>query len=126
MHFHICRSNVRWSSDGGINPGQHSNYLERLCSTFHDTIVKLVNKSMGVQSLLSQNEIFVEVLQQHKMAVSRSSIFRGRTEILNTIRETLSREHQGIVVIHGVSGCGKTSVMAKSSQLVRPYPHILS
>jgi signal recognition particle GTPase len=81
--------------------------------------VKLIDKAMGVQTQMTQNEIVGEVLQHHIMAESRCEIFRGRQEMLDAIQETLSRDDRGLLVIHGVSGCGKTSIMAKSAQMVR-------
>jgi len=47
--------------------------------------------------------------------------FRGREDILNRIELYLSQPATDPLVLHGLSGSGKTSVLAKSASLVHQW-----
>ena len=45
-------------------------------------------------------------------------MFCGRQQILEDVCEYLGEKRQEILVLHGQSGCGKTSIMAQTAKLV--------
>ena len=62
----------------------------------------------------------VSVCQHLKMAKDRCSIFHGREDLLEKVQTILSRDtNRQPIVVHGHSGCGKTSLMAMTAQKVR-------
>ena len=107
---------MKWNCDGGINRNAHSDYLAQLCGHFQNSVTKLVELAMKTRSDLSENELVVEVLSHSRLGSTRCGMFQGRTELLGSIRTAIDKGP--VVVIHGQSGCGKTSVLAKTASLV--------
>ena len=54
-----------------------------------------------------------EIFQHSSFCQSKSKMFHGRKEFLKNIKETITTVENRVIVLHGASGCGKTSVMAK-------------
>ena len=64
-------------------------------------------------SHIYSNDTAMEVLQHLHLARSRCDVFHGRQDCLRAVLDYVSGPSRLPMIIHGCSGCGKTSVMAK-------------
>ena len=58
------------------------------------------------------NDIAREVLVHSKQALAKTSKIVPRADILDKIKAYITGKSDRPLVVHGYSGCGKTSVMA--------------
>lgn len=73
---------------------------------------KLVDQAMHESS--HQTDALSSELAQHtRLCLERNVKFYGRNDVLSSLRNILTSNRQQVVVVHGVSGSGKTSVMSK-------------
>jgi len=98
-------------------------YLDRFCANFVDRMKAMVDEGLRkrAESFLysSGQDLGVEVLHHATMAVVKSQIFCGREDILRRIQTYVqSSEPRSPLVLHGLSGQGKTAVMAVAAQRV--------
>ena len=62
-----------------------------------------------------------EVLEHASFCQRKCQSFFGREEFLESVRESLMNNGERVVVIHGRSGCGKTSILAKIVKEVKRW-----
>ena len=60
----LCRSEVVWSpQEDGIGNSTHEDYLKEFGDNFLTAMINLVDRAMVDQNQLSQNDLYLEVLQ---------------------------------------------------------------
>ena len=94
------------------NITQHKEYLDSLCKGFYDKISKLIEQGSIANSNL-YDEMTSEILHHLHIARGRCEVFEGREDIIKQAKEYLKSTTSVPLIIHGKSGCGKTSVLAK-------------
>ena len=52
-------------------------------------------------------------MQHIRLFKDRNQVFYGRDDIINSIKNLVTSHGNEIIVVHGISGCGKTSIMAR-------------
>ncbi|XP_028397582.1 NACHT domain- and WD repeat-containing protein 1-like [Dendronephthya gigantea] len=117
--------NVKWSTQG-IDPKHeqsHDQYIKNLCQDFHSVLTKMIEE--GIAEKLSKErsndeEIFDEVFQHGIFCQKKCKSFHGREPFLEDIRNEIENGST-TVILHGESGCGKTSVMAKLASSVKKW-----
>ncbi|XP_061189796.1 NACHT and WD repeat domain-containing protein 2-like [Saccostrea echinata] len=114
----IQRSLVRWSDKEGINREDHKGYLTNFAEQFYGGIKSLLDKSVSMESELSKDNLYIEVLQHLTMAKERCAMFHGRQEILDKISSYLREGEKEPFTIYGPSGSGKTSIIAEAARRV--------
>ena len=62
--------------------------------------------------------LYEEVLEHAHQAMGKCERFHGRTDVLDDIHNYIFSTNNQPFVIHGDSGCGKTSIMAKAALMV--------
>ncbi len=110
--FHFS---VPWSDDNGVNDRDHSEYLAEFCSTFEEAVLKLIEKGVWSEKRSSSNVLYSEVLEHAHQCVAKCTRFHGRDDILSSIHQHLTSATTCPLIIHGESGCGKTSIMAMAA-----------
>ena len=115
--FNIRKSTVKWSQKG-IDSKLHAGYLLKMCNHFYRTVQALVDRNMAKRNKLVDDSLFHEISQHWSVAKGRCNTFIGRNEMLQTVREYLLGNSNQALVVHGESGSGKTSLMAKAASLV--------
>jgi len=107
-------SQVTWKDQESTYPSDDPVYLKNFCDVFREKMQWLINRSaIQVSSVSCSQEMIVEILQHLKTCRSRSEQFRGREDTLKRIHEYLLGSGEKPMVLHGESGSGKTSVVAK-------------
>ena len=107
------------SCNGPVNGQQQ--YLDELCALLYQKLSVLITSAIWeIENLVCDNFV-VEVIQHLSMCKNRCQIFRGREQIIYRIRKFLEHNPEQVLVVHGESGCGKTSVLAKSASLIHTW-----
>jgi signal recognition particle GTPase len=109
---------VKWCEDGGINRHQHKDYLRQIKKHFEETMISMVDQSIETSRKFLGNAHFMEVYQHLAMAKDRCQMFQGRERLLSSIQQKLNTSRGKPLVMHGLSGSGKTSIIAKCAQQV--------
>ena len=116
--------NVKWSSQG-IDPQReksHDEYIKNLCQDFYSVLTKMIEN--GITEKLSKentNEaMFDEVFQHGMFCQTKCLSFHGRKPFLEDIKKEIENGATTLI-LHGKSGCGKTSVMAKLASSVKKW-----
>lgn len=113
----VLQYNVQWTSDG-INPdasAEHAQYLEKLCTDVYDVLTDMIQEAIKEKEGSEKEDSLVEEILQHALFCQRKGLAcQGRDEFLQSVKQSLlDYRNQRVVILHGESGCGKTSVMAK-------------
>ena len=122
MVFHY---DVKWT-ENGIDPEssvEHAQYIDNLCACFYDTLTGMIENgiSISVESRV-RDHLVDEVFQHAAFCQKKCETFHGREEFMKDVREALLRNNKKrLVVLHGESGCGKTSLMAKLATQVKTW-----
>ena len=115
---------IKWS-EGGVDPSisdEHFQYIEKLCKDFYDTLIQMINKGIEEKESSDARDGFAEEIFQHgSFCQNKCKSFHGRKEFLEASREVLVNHENHAVVLHGESGCGKTSIMAKIVTKVKQW-----
>ena len=118
---------VFWQPEKGIDPNinkSHAEYLGYLCKQAETRLVAMLDKQLNshrraTSATSSENPLFHEVLQHTQFLKQKCKTFHGREGTLGKVRDYLERRSISTapLVIHGASGCGKTSIMAVSASI---------
>lgn len=114
----IARFTVEWSGKEGIDMESHSEYIKEFTSHFHRSIIDLVERAMTQHEKLSQDPVYTEVLQHSHACVNFCKVFQGREDIIEKMKAYVTNDSNVPFILHGESGCGKTSLTAKGSSYV--------
>ncbi|KAH3785449.1 hypothetical protein DPMN_163539 [Dreissena polymorpha] len=114
--------NVHWVGREGIEPEtseEHRKYMARLCKDFTDNMISMVTQAIRKRKLL-HDRLTEECLQHIRLCQAKCAEFHGRTETLERIKSyLLDTSTTAPLVVHGISGTGKTSILAMSANLCK-------
>ena len=114
----VIQYDVKWTSEG-ISPHtsrEHFEYLEKLCADVYSVLTNMIQKAIEAKQPGDNKDAVAEEVLQHALFCQRKGLTcQGRDEFVSEIRQSLlaSESQQHVVILHGESGCGKTSIMAK-------------
>nr|XP_022300895.1 NACHT and WD repeat domain-containing protein 2-like [Crassostrea virginica] len=117
---HIYTYHVDWTDKGlDANNKAHAEYLDKITTDFQQQMISSIDKSIEEReknerlALTPDSEEFMKhaVLVQEKCEG-----IRGRDAIIQKIKEYVLGDNWDPLVIHGESGCGKTSIMAQAAK----------
>lgn len=117
----VTRFVVDWSGKEGLEPETHASYLAEFTDNFHRSIMRLVDEAMAKHERLSSDPVFTEALQHLHKCVQFCKVFQGREDIVDKIQQYITGPSDHPFVLHGESGCGKTSLTAKGASQVITY-----
>ena len=115
---------IKWSKNG-INPSQdmsHDNYINNLCDDFYSVLTAMIQRAIDKKKSKEsrKEDIFDEVFQHARFCQKKCESFYGRDVFLQDIENEV-RNGSKILIFHGESGCGKTSVMAKLASSIKQW-----
>ncbi|XP_002741817.1 NACHT domain- and WD repeat-containing protein 1-like [Saccoglossus kowalevskii] len=121
----IIVSNLNsWSAKGiDVDIPEHKQYLNQFLERFNDVIVELIDRAVeDDKNNLSNHPVYEEILQHLTFCDSKCQSFHGREDLLSCIKdylgECVENSMKGFpLIVHGESGSGKTSVIAKAAYL---------
>lgn len=105
-------------SGGSNKDGERQKYLENLSNDFITSVRSMIDEG-ELQQRQIYDDLTLEVLQHLHLAKFRSNVFEGRGDVLKQAESYVKDDKfSGPMVIHGCSGSGKTSVMAKIVDMI--------
>ena len=120
----IVKYDTKWT-DNGVDPSaspEHADYIEKLCKDFYGTLTQMIENGIQEKETSDERDAFSEELFQHaSFCQKKCKSFYGRKEFLEASKNILLNSEKQCVVLHGESGCGKTSIMAKIATKVKQW-----
>ena len=114
---HLSPDNIRhfsvpWKA-GGIDPSDTTcaAYLSDFCDAVYTGIKGLIDRALSTQEKVV-SKLVEEVHHHASFCLTKCESFHGRDDVLNKVQSHLGAKNGLPLVIHGLSGSGKTSVMA--------------
>lgn len=117
----IIEYRVSWGEGLGglsLNLPQHQKYLHTFCSDF----VRVVSASIDAAAFRARehprDKLGLEVGRHARLCRARCLSFHGRHHALAHLAGYLASHSTGTLrpfVVHGVSGCGKTALLARAA-----------
>lgn len=89
-------------------------FVSRFCDTVCQKLIDMIFENFCENGIIETDPDFVEVVQQLKLAENKRKVFVGRERELESISDylTTTSDNNRHLVISGISGSGKTSLMA--------------
>ena len=121
---------VSWHGGDCINPNEndkHKMYIERLGSDFFDVLADMIDKGIAKRKDdVMEDDLLKEIVLHTETCQSKTAAFYGRKNVLDSIISHFeSNDENRFLVIHGKSGCGKTSVIASAARMIKEmYPEV--
>ena len=114
----VQQMSIPWTGSGiSLDNNEHIKYLDSFCTKVYDDMKFLIDQH-AVQAVTSMSHpnsgLYDEVLRHTWFCVNKCKLFCGQEDVLDAVKTYLCcSHHQRPFVIHGLSGSGKTSIMAK-------------
>ena len=116
----ITTLHIDWT-DFDKDPSENQAYLDDFCERFRLMMERLIKRCAQQADELNRDPYVVEVIQHLTMCKTRVEVFRGRQDIIRNIEAYVTGACQDPMVLYGISGSGKTSVIAKAFSLVNSW-----
>ena len=121
----VTHFEIPWSN-GGINVSDrlHDEYLNNFCHKFESDVQRLIDKSLQhtVKEKAKESNLYKEVLHHSWFCQDKCEAFRGREDVLENIQTFLNDfKKPEPLVVYGLSGSGKTSIMAVVAKSAREW-----
>ena len=103
---------TRWDKKGPLY-----NHIDQLCADVLTNLSRVIEEEI---TRISERDLFHEENAAHEaFGTERIRFFTGRADILEDISEYVRRPSKHPYLIHGISGSGKTALMAKAVERIR-------
>ncbi|KAL8578635.1 hypothetical protein ACOMHN_007093 [Nucella lapillus] len=117
----ISRFSVEWSGKEGMEEESHRAYFDAFCDKFYKDVTRLIDAAMAKHIKLANDPVYSEPLQHMHACRNHVSAFQGREDVVQMIRDYVLGSSPRPLVLYGLSGCGKTSLMAKAASQVETW-----
>jgi WD40 repeat protein len=94
-----------------------ANEINKLCADVESKLCAVILAETG--RFTSRPALDLEIEAHEKFALDRANHFTGRTSILKGIGKHIRKHKPHPLVVHGLSGCGKSAIMAKAAALAK-------
>uniref|UniRef100_H3AUK8 Uncharacterized protein n=1 Tax=Latimeria chalumnae TaxID=7897 RepID=H3AUK8_LATCH len=125
-YTNICEYTVCWGRNG-IDPlvnRSHSYYIEQVCSDFQKAVLNQLNKIMSSKNVKELSDVRKrkEAFQNYiKFCLSRAKSFMGRQPVLLDLKDRVWFSNRKVIVVHGETGSGKSTIIAKAALLANGW-----
>ncbi len=107
---------IKWTKNGvDVDNREHVQYLDQFCDYFVQNCKTLIRRAVQKEknSKPIHDSLFLEVAHHAEFCNSKCQNFCGRKELIDQIFASLKRKDlDKPLALYGVSGSGKTSIMA--------------
>ncbi|KAL8615116.1 hypothetical protein ACOMHN_054485 [Nucella lapillus] len=118
----VTRFSVEWTGKDGIDEESHRAYFDQFCEKFYGDVTTQIDNAMAKHVKLANDPVYNEPLQHLHACRNHVSAFQGREDVVDQIQQyVLNDTSRKPLVLHGLSGCGKTSLMAKAASQVENW-----
>ncbi|UJR24207.1 hypothetical protein I4U23_027173 [Adineta vaga] len=106
---------VHWTSNG-INREDHSTYIDQFTKDFYRAIKEQIDQCVQSHISIVSDPLQHEILEHAIQCKTYVTKFHGRIDVLHRLKEYIMNETENrACIVYGDSGCGKTSVLAKTA-----------
>ncbi|MCX5800577.1 MAG: DUF4062 domain-containing protein [Candidatus Eisenbacteria bacterium] len=113
----LLPGNVREYKVGWAGRGVTTEHLNELCDDVYSGLSRVILEQ--IRTLEKVDELKTEIEEHESWGKERARFFTGRTSILQRISDYLRGTDTHPLAIFGVSGSGKTALMAHAAQKAR-------
>ncbi len=117
----IYSESVEWEDPVGICKQSHKAYLDKLCGYFFSRVRDMISVNINQQRQMQKDSLYEEVVQHWNLCKAKCDVFVGRDVILEEIKDYILGGTDKVFIIHGESGIGKTSIMAKAASMINTW-----
>ena len=117
----IHEGNIKWIDPYGVDPKGHDHYLDELCNSFYAKTRNLIDMNVKLSETTEKDDMYDDVLHHWTTTNEKCAKFMGREDVLDQIRDYLLSMTDEPLILHGESGHGKTSIMAKAASSVQSW-----
>ena len=103
---------VGWSDNRGINKHDHQKYLKSFCDKFYRIVCTSIDHYNEKRTNRIEGDLLNELHIHSYTCLQRSRIFMGRVDIMACFRAYLTGGSRKVLAVEGVSGSGKTALLA--------------
>jgi hypothetical protein len=98
--------------------GPSTDHLQKLCTDVYNRLSKVIEEEIRKRD--HSDLVDQEAIAHYAFGQDSTRHFVGREETLSKIHSYVKSDNRHPLVLHGVSGVGKSAVMAKAAQLCWP------
>ena len=116
---------AEWKDEGlDLELAPHQKYLSGFLDIFYKKLVSMIDAAADNEKKEKiTNPMYDDILQHLLFCQTKCKGFQGREDVLKQVRDYVTGQCDGQItgaplVLHGESGSGKTSVLAKCASLV--------
>ncbi|PIK44941.1 putative NACHT and WD repeat domain-containing protein 1-like [Apostichopus japonicus] len=107
---------IPWK-ESGVDPSStdHKEYLSDITQQFYHSMMAMINNKLHEKSKIVSTELsafYEELIHQHTFQAVKCKSFKGREDVFAALHTVLEVKSDKPCILHGISGSGKTSVMA--------------
>jgi WD40 repeat protein len=120
----VKQMNIPWTDCGvNVHDKEHEMYLDSFCSLVFQDMKRLIDEQVRERvDSLQDTHLYHEVLSHSWFCANKCKMFCGQEEVLSAVHSYLSLSHdQHPFIVHGASGSGKTSIIAKAAMCARNW-----
>ena len=111
---------IQWIPGGVCESNhEHAQYLSQVCEQVYHDIKRLIENAKNLTGN-SDSEMYLEVLHHAQLSKTKNDSYCDRKDgVMASVKAYIQRIDSDVpLIIHGKSGSGKTSIMAKIPQLL--------
>jgi hypothetical protein len=116
-----ARFELTWDQPDVRDPNDNDEYLRSFCTSFVSNMKSAIIQTAGNAASAASDWNVREIVQHLVMCRTRCDTFLGREAEIANVRAGVLRACPQALVVHGSSGTGKTSFMAKVTSLVASW-----
>ena len=122
---HIRKYDASWEGKGLCPESNKENdqYLNRLCEDFEADVKELIHDTCAKVTDRDEDPLLKEILHHAVFCQTKCSTFCGREDVLSDVESYMKKSagNGQPLIVHGTSGCGKTSVLAVIAQRAKDW-----
>lgn len=109
----IRRFEIEWIGRDGLSPDTHEKYLNEFVNHFYKSVMKLVDRGMRKERLISQDESLIEIISHLHLCRRSNYLFLGRETEISVLQRYLSGSSRDPFLVFGEPGAGKTAFISR-------------
>ena len=112
----LCEAIAKTASKWIVRPRITTDHIDRLCDDVYQSLSNAIQAQ--IRQLTARDPLETEIEAHETFGIERSLHFTGRADMLRDIEHYIRGSDRNPLVVQGVSGTGKSALMARAAQRV--------